>query len=328
MRVAITALATAILLVLAALPAAEAQHEKVRRIGYLSPTSSTTSSPFLLAFREGLTEFGWAEGRNIAIEYRWAEARLERLPGLADELVRMNVDLIVTWGPGVRAAREATGFIPIVVASTIDLFTGVHAGYVASLARPGGNVTGLTMISNELMGKRLELLRQAVPRLSRLTLLTGPGFAGSPFVKEAERAGDSLGVAVEVVEVPDPAGVERALAGVHRARPGALYLAESPVVGALIAPILDFAAARRLPTMCSTSTMVNAGCLMSYGANVVELHRRAAGYVDRILRGAKPADLPVEQPTSFELVINGKTAKALGLTIPPSLLLRAHQIIE
>jgi putative tryptophan/tyrosine transport system substrate-binding protein len=298
------------------------------RIGYLSPVSPGPS-PMLVAFQQGLGQLGWVEGKNLAMEYRWAEGRLDQLPALAAELVRLNVEVIVTWGPGVRAAQQATGTIPIVIASTLDA---VQDGVVASLARPGGNITGLTLISTELMGKRLELLKQAFPTISRVALLTGPAprasSAPARLVQEAESAAQALGMTLHTLEVRDLEDVTSAFTTMARERPDALYVLEGPTLFVHQTRILDFAAEHRLPTMFGVRGFVDAGGLMSYGPNVPDLHRRAASYVDKILKGANPAELPVEQPTKFELVINLKTAQALGLTMPPTVLFQADEVIR
>jgi putative ABC transport system substrate-binding protein len=269
------------------------------------------------------------EGENLAIAYRWAEGRLDQLPDLAAELVRLKVEVIVTWGPGIRPAKEATGTIPIVMASTLDA---VQAGFVASLVRPGGNITGLTLLSTDLMGKRLELLKEALPTLSHVALLTSPVTQASPglalLVYEAEGAAHALGMTLQILEVRDLEDVTGAFAAIARERPAALYVVETPILFVHQARIVALAAESRLPTVFGVRQVVDAGGLLSYGAHVPDLHRRAASYVDKILKGTKPADLPVEQPTKFELVINLKTAKSLGLAIPSALVLRADQVIE
>ena len=326
---AIGCIVTLTLSLLAAPLASDAQRVgKVARIGYLSPVAPGPS-PILVAFRQGLGQLGWVEGENLAIEYRWAEGRLDPLPDLAAELVRLKVDVIVTWGPAVGAAQQATRTIPIVIASTLDA---VQSGFVASLAQPGGNITGLTLISPELMGKRLELLKEAFPNISRVALLTGP--SGPAFrvitllVKETEAAAQALGMTLQTLEVRDGEDVTRAFTAMARERPDALYVLEAPILYVHQTRIVDLAAASRLPTIFGVRQFVDAGGLLSYGVNVPDLHRRAASYVDKILKGTKPADLPVEQPTKFELVINLKTAEALGLTLPPALLFQADEVIK
>ena len=317
---------------LAAPLAAEAQRAaKVARIGYLSP--NLTTSPHLReAFRQGLRDLGYVEGRNLVIEYRDAEGRAERLPALAAELVALKVDVIVTEGGNTfvpLAAKRATRTLPIVFASAADP---VGSGLVTSLARPGGNATGLSSLSAELVGKRLELLTQAVPGLGQVAVLWLPGALGErtrEMLTGADVAARGLGVRLQFVEASrDPADLDRAFSDMTRAHVGALILAPSNLFRREQRRLLDLAARHRLPTVYFAREFVDAGGLMSYSAPLTDLCRRAATYVDKILKGAKPGDLPVEQPTKFELVINQKTAKALGLTIPPSVLARADQVIE
>jgi ABC-type uncharacterized transport system substrate-binding protein len=322
------------LALLAAPLAAEAQQAaKVARIGYLSPNLAT--GPHLReAFRQGLRDLGYVEGRNLVIEYRDAEGKVERLPALAAELVALKVDVIVTEGANTRvplAAKQATRTLPIVFASAADP---VGSGLVTSLARPGGNVTGLSgNASLEIVGKRLELLTQAVPGLGQVAVLWLPGVYGERTEKEmltgAEVAARGLGVRLQFVEATrDPADLDRAFSDMTRARAGALTVLPSNLFFREHRRLVDLAARNRLPAVYPWKDFVDAGGLMSYGANPTDSSRRAATYVDKILKGAKPGDLPVEQPTKFELAINLKTAKALGLTIPPSLLQRTDQVIE
>jgi putative ABC transport system substrate-binding protein len=315
---------------LAAPLAAEGQQAgKVARIGYLS--GSLAAGPHLPeAFRQGLRDLGYVEGRNVVIEYRDAEGTFERLPALAAELVALKVDVIVAPNTvGTLAAKHATGTLPIVFATAGDP---VASGVVTSLARPGGNVTGLSLLAPELVGKCLELLKQAVPGVSRVAVLREPGVVGErldkDMLKRAEGAARALGVRFEVLEVRGPADFDRAFSDMTRAHAGALTVLGSTMFSTERRRLVDLAAKNRLPAVYPWREFVDAGGLMAYGANIADLYRRAAIYVDKILKGAKPADLPVEQPTKFELVINLKTAKALGLTIPPSLLLRADQVIE
>jgi len=310
--------------------AADAQEQRnVPRIGYLSPHHSGVATPLLEAFRQGLRELGYVEGQNILIEYRWADGRPERLPDLAAELVRLQVAVIVTFALGVRAAKHATSTIPIVIASTLDA---VGAGFVTSLARPGGNITGLTLISTDLMMKRLELLKEAVPNISRVTFLTGPtgpSFPGTALLlKATEVAAQALGLTLQILEVREADDVTSAFAAMAREQAEALYVMESPVLIEQLPHIMDLASKSRLPTLFTWRDPVNTGGLMSYGPNPADMHRRAAVYVNKILKGTKPAELPVEQPMTFELVINLKTANALGLTIPPTLLFQATEIIR
>jgi ABC-type uncharacterized transport system substrate-binding protein len=306
----------------------------VPRIGYLdsrSPADAGGVPGSLEALRQGLRELGYVEGQNMRMEYRYAEGKRDRLPALAAELVRLPVDLIVTWGPGVLAAKDATTTIPIVMASAFDA---VEAGFVNSLARPGANVTGLTLLSVDLTGKRLQLLQEALPQVSRVALLryVPPPSLAAPGVhlmlKETEGAMRALGMALHIMEVRDPADLESAFAAVAGERVDALYVMEQAEFMTQRTQIIALATQRRWPTLCGTRAFVDAGGLMSYGADQAAMYRRAATYIDKILKGAKPADLPVEQPTKFELVINLKTAQTLGITIAPGLLFQADQIIR
>jgi putative tryptophan/tyrosine transport system substrate-binding protein len=320
------------LLALGAAPlAVEAQQAaKVARIGYLAGNSAT--NPHLHeAFRQGLRDLGYVEGHNVVIEYRSAEGKLERLPALAAELVALKVDVIVTGGGTLStlAAKQATKTIPIVFPAAGDP---VESGLVTSLARPGGNVTGLSVLVAELVGKCLEQLKQAVPGVSRVAVLWHPGAFGEraekDMLKEVEVAGRALGVQAQFVEARGPADFARAFSDMTRARAGALTVLPSAMFVTERRRLVDLAAKNRLPAVYSWREFVDAGGLMSYGPNVADLFRRAATYVDKILKGTKPADLPVEQPTKLELVINLKTAKALGLTIPQSVLGRADEVIQ
>ena len=314
------------LCLLAAPFAAEAQQTgKVPRIGVLATTHNW---PLWEAFRQGLRELGYVEGRTIAIEYRWTEGRDERFPDFAAELVRLKVDVIVTGGtPAAIAAKNATRTIPIVMGSSGDP---VGTGLIASLARPGGNVTGLSALNLELEGKRLELLKEVVPKLSRVAVLWNPGnrLLHERYLKETQAAALSLGVQLQLVAVQSSADFESAFAKMTRERPDALIVEADLFFVLHRKRIVDFTAKTQLPAVYSFRDFVDAGGLMVYGASFPELYRRAATYVDKILKGAKPADLPVEQPTKFELVVNLKTAKALGLTIPQSMFIRADQVIE
>ncbi len=305
--------------------AAEAQKPaKVPRIAVLSPTGLSHLSQ---AFRQGLRDLGYVEGQTVAVEERHAGGRLEQLPDLATELVRLKFDLIVTSGaPAAHAAKQATSTIPIVMAQINDP---VSLGLVASLAKPGGNVTGLANLHSELAAKQLELLKEAVPKLSRLAVLWNPANPGAEhIVKHLRYPSQALGVTLNSVELRDPRGLESTFAAMSRQQPGALLLPPDPFFLPHGKQIVDLAAKHRLPAMFGWRELVEAGGLMAYGPSVPDMFRRAATYVDKILKGAKPSDLPVEQPTIFELVINLKTAKALGLTIPPSVLIRADQVIE
>jgi putative tryptophan/tyrosine transport system substrate-binding protein len=313
--------------------APEAQQPgKVPRVGYLSMLSQSDSTfrPLRTAFREGLREHGYIEDQTITIEWRFAEGTRERLPDLAAELVRLKVDLIFAeTTPAVRAAKQATTTIPIVFNPLADP---VGEGFVANLARPGGNVTGLTQVARELSGKRAELLTEAVPRVTRVGVLSHSGVPSERLVKimleETEAAARALRVQLRRLEVQGPRDLDRPFAAITREKIGALIVLPSPMFLSERRLLVDLAAKNRLPAMFFLTEFVEAGGLMSYGPNFPELWRRTAFYVDKILKGAKPGDLPVEQPTKFELVINLKTAKALGLTIPQSVLLQATQIIE
>ncbi len=307
---------------------AEAQQAgKVYRIGILEPTSTTLDVANLDAFRQGLRKLGYVEGQNLVIEHRSADGRDERFPDLATELVRLKVDLIVTRGtPAVLAAKSSARTIPVVMAASGDP---VGTGVVAGLARPGGNVTGLSVLSTELSAKRLELIREMVPRVSRIAALLNMSHpANPPQWKEVETAARSLGVQPQLLDVRRPEDLGRAFDTAIRQRAGALVVGLSPLTRANREAIADLAAKHRLPAIYASREFVDGGGLISYGVSYPDLYRRAASFVDKIFKGAKPADLPVEQPTKFELVINAKTAKALGLTIPPSLLLRADELIR
>jgi putative ABC transport system substrate-binding protein len=314
------------LLALSAAPlAAEAQQAgKVWRIGVLS---SSTPQPRTDALLTGLRDFGYVDGQNIAIDWRPSAGRAERLPDLAAELVRLNVDVIVAVdNPAIVSAQKVTRTIPIVMVLATDP---VNTGFVASLARPGGNITGLTTQVTELQGKALQLLKEAIPSVSRVAVLWNPTEPGRQAdAREAEVAARVLGLHSQLVEAASPAELDSVFTAMARERPDAVLVQPSQTNFINRARIGELAAKRLLPTMGWSAETVEAGWLMSYGPNILSLYRRAAYYVDRILKGAKPADLPVEQPTKFELVFNLKTAKALGITIPQSLLLRADEVIQ
>ncbi len=329
-RTAVQALVTLSLGLLAPPLAVNAQQPvRVPRVGYLSlgPPSDPARQRTLEAFRQGLRELGYVEGQNIALEFRWAEGTYERLPDLAADLVRLKVDVIVAVAvPAIQAAQEATRTIPIVMAVVIDP---VATGLVASLARPGGNVTGLSIMAPELVGKQLELLKEVVPKVSRVALLWNPANAGNaPQLREAEVAARALGVRLQPLEARVPSEIDSAFAAMTRERAGALIVLADSMLFGQRTQIAGLAAKRRLPAVYGLRQHAEAGGLMAYGANILDSFRRAAAYVDKILKGAKPADLPVEQPTRFELVINLKTAKALGLTIPQTILMRATELIQ
>jgi putative ABC transport system substrate-binding protein len=278
-------------------------------------------------FTEALRELGWVEGENVVFERRYAENRLERLPELAADLVRLKVDVIAAGGTlAPLAAKRATSTIPIVMTVAGDP---VGSGLVDSLARPGGNVTGMSLMAPELGGKRLELLKELLPRLARVAVLWNAANPYSALVfKQVQAASGTLEIEVQSLELRQPDDFDGALEAVQRQHPDALMTIEDPLTFNHRNRIADFAAGQQLPSLSGLIEFAAAGGLMSYGANQADLYRRAAGYVDKILKGAKPADLPVQQPTKFELVINLKTAKALGITIPPSLLARADEVIE
>jgi len=321
------ALILALILVVVAAPlAAEGQQVgKVYRIGYLSIASGP--SPRTEALRQGLRELGYIEGKNITIEYRFAQEKADRLRGLATELVNLKVDLIVTGGPtATRAAQQATRTLPVVMAWGGDP---VEARFVASLAQPGSNITGLTSMATELGSKRLGLLKEAVPHISRVAVLWNPSHSeASASFRETEGATRALGLSLESIEVRSATDLEGAFRRAVTRHADALTVLLDPVTLLNEAKVAELAARSRIPSIFYERRFATAGGLMAYGPLDEDLHRRAAGYVDKILKGAKPADLPVEQPTKFELVINLKAAKALGLTIPPSLLQRADEIIR
>jgi putative tryptophan/tyrosine transport system substrate-binding protein len=301
------------------------QSAKVPRIGYLGGPTPSAAGQLLAAFAQRLRELGWIEGRTVAIEIRWAEGRSERFAEIAAEFVRLKVDVIVTSGPPVFAAKHATSVIPIVFATVADPLS---TGLVASLARPGSNVTGLSITSPELAGKRLELLREAIPGLRQLAIMANANYPPSMReLDEVEIAARPLGIetiALKIRQAADIAPAFEALKG----RAEALYVVGESLTGANQVRINSFALAARLPTMHVNRARLETGGLVSYGPNFPSLHRRAAEYVDKILRGAKPADIPVEQPSKFDLIINLTTAKAIGLKVPESFLLRADEVIE
>jgi putative ABC transport system substrate-binding protein len=304
---------------------ADAQQPQVPRIGVLS--SFSDPDPQVAALKQGLRDLGWVEGQNVGVEYRYANNHLEQFPHLAAELVRLKVDLIVAGGEaGIRAARDATSTIPIVMANSGDP---VGTGLIASLSRPGGNVTGLSLLAPDLGGKRLELLKETVPKVSRVGVLWNPTNAVKALeLNSTEVAARALGVIVTSHEVRAPADFDRAFAAIGRERPTALITLADPLTRSYRTQLAEFAAKSRLPMIAELRDFAEAGGLMTYGASLLDLYRRAATYVDKILNGAKPGDLPIEQPTKFELVVNLKTAKSLGLTIPQSVLVRADEVIR
>jgi putative ABC transport system substrate-binding protein len=303
------------------------QPTKIPRIGFVGAASPYAIAARIEAFRQGLRELGYVEGRNIIIEYRYAEGKYDRLPALAAELVRLKVDIIITGSePATRAAKEATVTIPIVMTQVGDP---VGSGFVASLARPGGNITGSSTLDPELSGKRLELLKEIVPRLSRVAVLgtsTNPGSAQS--LRETELAAGAFGVKLQYLDVLDPKDIETAFRAASKGRAEAVLMLGGPVLTSRRTQVVDLAVKSRLPVIYTQSEYVEDGGLMSYGVSQNDLNRRAATYVDKILKGAKPADLPVEQPKKFEFIINLKAAKQIGLTVPPNVLARADRVIR
>ncbi|HYA29772.1 MAG TPA: ABC transporter substrate-binding protein [Acidobacteriota bacterium] len=307
---------------------AEAQQQKkIPRIGYLTTASLSAFATRTEAFRQGLRELGYIEGKNILIEYRYADGKPDRVPALADELVRIKVDIIVTGGaPATFSAKDATRTIPIVMGSDADP---VGSGIVASLARPGGNITGFSTLATEIGGKRLELLKEIVPKLSHLAVFgtsTYPGNAQA--LKEMEVDAGAFGVKLQYLDVLDSNDIANAFREASKAHADAVLVLASPVFISQRTRITDLVIKNRVPAIYPNGEYAEDGGLMSYGANNADLFRRAAIYVDKILKGAKPADLPVEQPVKFEFIINLKAAKQIGLTIPPNVLVRADRVIR
>jgi putative ABC transport system substrate-binding protein len=302
------------------------QAGKVWRVGFLNPGSTPSTDGRIAAFRVGLRELGYVEDKDIVIDRRYAEGRVERLSTMARDLVRLKVDVIVAIGTAsVEAVKDATQTIPIILSSGDP----VGSGHVASLARPGGNITGLTNLTPELAGKRLELLKEAVPRLSKVAVVWNPGSPAADLrMKEAQVAARSLQLLLHSAEVRSPNDLEPAFLAMKKERAAALITLRGPLIVNQSKRILDLAAKNRLPAMYDDRSTVEAGGLMSYGANQADLDRRAAYFVDKILKGAKPGELPIEQPTKFEFIINLKTAKQIGLTIPPNVLARADRVIR
>jgi putative tryptophan/tyrosine transport system substrate-binding protein len=302
------------------------QAKKAARIGFLGTTFPSVMSRRIEGLQAGLRDVGWVQGQNLFIEFRWAEGKYDRLPELAAELVRLKVDVLVTHStPGTLAAKQATKTIPIVMAVSGDA---VATGLVASLARPGGNITGSTFFGPELHGKRVELLKEALPRISQVAiLLNADNPVSAPSFEAAERTARSLKVKVQKFEVRQAGEFDAAFAAMVKRRAEAVVTSEEGMIIANAKAIADLALKNRLPTI-SGIDLVDAGGLMGYAANQPELYRRAAVFIDKILKGAKPTDLPIEQATKFELTINLRTAKALGLAIPPTLLARADEVIE
>jgi len=321
----ILCLCVTIAMVVGAVIAQAQQANKLPKIGYLAARSG--AGPNDRAFEQGLRELRYVEGQNIGIERRWAGANPDRLPLLAAELVRLNVDIIVTSGStSTRAAKAATTTIPIVMAQDPDP---IGSGFVASLARPGGNITGLSNLNRELSGKRLELLKDIVSRLSRMAVFGTTAFPGNAQeVRQVEAAAGAFGVKLQYIDCLSPMDIETAFRAATKEHADAVLVLPGPIFNAQRTKIADLAAKNRLPATYNSPEYVEAGGLMSYGASITDSYRRAAAYVDKILKGAKPADLPVEQATKFELVINLKTAKQIGVTIPPNVLARADRVIK
>jgi ABC-type uncharacterized transport system substrate-binding protein len=322
------ALSLLFILFLALTVPAAAQQPKTPRIGYLAATSLSAFSARIDAFRQGLRELGYVEGKTILIEWRSAEGKLDRLPALAAELVGLKVDVIVTGGLGATGpAKKATSTIPIVMTRDSDP---VANGFVTTLARPGGNITGLSTLAPEISGKRLELLKEVVPKLSRVAVLgTSSASGNAQMLKEVELAAEGLRVKPHYLDVLSPSDIETAFRAASKARVDAvLMLVPGRIADAHKTEIVELAGKNRLPATYNDLSYVQAGGLMSYGVNAIDLDRRAATYVDKILKGAKPAELPVEQPKKFEFIINLKTAKQIDLTIPPNVLALANKVIK
>ena len=300
---------------------------RVPRVARLSPSTAVADEIILAGFRRGLREHGWVENKNIALEYRFADGKTDRLNELAAELVRLKVDVILSGATvGALAAKRATSTIPIVMVTTGDP---VAAGLVTSLARPGGNLTGVTALGQELSGKRLQLLKEAIPGISHVAVLSNPTNPDSTFsVKEVEAAAHELGVKLRLHEAADPTRFDGAFRAMSAERAGAVLVLTDSMLLTHRKRIVELAAQNRLPAMYPISEYANVGGLMFYGANFPDMYRRAATFVDKILKGSKPADLPVEQPTKFDLIINLKAAKQIGLTIPPNVLARADRVIK
>jgi putative ABC transport system substrate-binding protein len=320
-------LALCALLFAQSIPAQAQQPARIPQIGILIAASTSFYSARVEALRQRLRELGYVEGKNIVIEYRYAEGKLERLPDLAAELVRLKVNVIVTAPTqAALAAKKASATIPIVFADIASDPAGI--GLVSSLARPGGNITGLNVMAPDLDGKRLELLKEAFPKVARVAFLWQPGWRGNLALTDMEAAAKALGLKLQSLPVRSLDDFEGAFARAKRDGAQALITTPSPLINTQQRQVLDFAAKNRLPAMYQTSEWVEAGGLMSYAPNFTDLWRRAADFVDRILKGAKPADLPVEQPTKFEFLVNLKTAKQIGVTIPPNVLARADKLIK
>jgi ABC-type uncharacterized transport system substrate-binding protein len=323
----ITALTLCAMFLALSFPAEAQQPKKVPRIALLFSVSAAAAADRIEAFRQGLRELGYVEGRNILLEYRYAESKLDRLPGLAAELVRLKVDVIVTSNQEpTRSAKAATVTIPIVMARDTDP---IGNGFVASLARPGGNITGLSSMAPEISGKHVELLKEIVPRLSRLAVLGTSNTPGNAqLIRDIETAAGAFGVTPQYLDVLTVKDIEPSFRAASKRRADAILVLGSGVYASHRTQIVELAVQSRLPVMYERALEVEAGGLTFYGVSSTDLYRRAATYVDKILKGAKPADLPVEQPTKFEFIINLKAAKQIGLTIPPNVLARADRVIR
>jgi ABC-type uncharacterized transport system substrate-binding protein len=327
MKKTITVLTLCSMLLAPCLPAEAQQPTKLPRIGYLALISLSSIPGCIGAFRQGLRELGYVEGKNIVIEWRSAEGKLDHLPALAAELVRIKVDIIVAGGSSsTRALKEVTSAIPIVITQDSDP---VANGFITSLARPGGNITGLSALRPEMSGKQLELLKEIVPRFSRVAVFgTSTQRGNAQMLKEVELAAGAFGVKLQYPDALTSKDIETAFRAASKGRADAVLVLQSPVAISQRTQIIDLAVKYRLPAIYDRSEYVEASGLMSYGVNIRDLDRRAATYVDKIVKGAKPADLPVEQPTKFEFIVNLKAAKQIGLTIPPNVLARADRVIK
>jgi putative tryptophan/tyrosine transport system substrate-binding protein len=328
-KAAVPSILVAVVLLALGVIAEAQQPKKVSRIGYLVSSDSITESSRSEGIRQALRDLGYVEGKNIAFEYRYAEGKLDRFPELAAELVRLKVDVIVVTGGNtlIRAAKNATKTIPIVMVGSAP--DPVEAGFVESLARPGGNVTGLALLVNELAGKRLELLKEAVPKLARVAVLHDPTLPPNLLeLKGVQAAAPALGLTIQPWEVRGMDDFDKVFAVQNKQRPDGVYVIAGRLVTSNRKQIVGFTLKSRLPSVYPQREYIDAGGLIYYGANIADSYRRVGYFVDRILKGAKPADLPVEQPTKFELVINLKAAKQIGLTIPPNVLARADKIIK
>jgi putative ABC transport system substrate-binding protein len=326
-KVVLLSIVIATVLLTVAVVADAQQATKIPRIGYIGTNSPTTNAARIEAFRQGLRELGYVEGKNIVIEWRWAEGQLDRLPALTAELVRLKVDIIVSAGPALtRLLKDATKTIPIIMGFDNDP---VGNGFVASLARPGGNITGLSTLAPEISGKQLELLKETLPKLSRVAVLGNSTLPGSAqALKEIELAGRAFKVKLQFLDVLNPKDIETAFRAAVNGRAEAVLVLQNPILSYNRKQVIDLAVKNRLPVIYDRTEFVEDGGLMTYSVNIADLDRRAATYVDKILKGRTPADLPVEQPMKFEFIVNLKAAKVIGLTIPPNVLVRADKVIR